>query len=293
MLRFFFCFTFFIIGGCTTTIKSIDTHRTAYESYAPYCGSYPSKEFCDDGDMTLFSGLLCLSGDQRGCQGVKDAQSADGRWWRSPRRTNENLGHPNAFSRDMSLGVLAYLVQTKDEAAAKKWMSWIDRNRPCVVKLFGSCRVRGFHRLCKNDEDFRCSITPELWAVIAEVWEHNNWSTTPTMRLYRNTPDVPISENLKGYELHLKGVKAFIRQKMGKKICKVADELVDQESWNPFFRYLKEGPSEAVKEAMVEVCPLSQPAERRQWSWERRGYKEPWVKSMGWDCIFMSNLLRI
>lgn len=29
---------------------------------------------CDDGDMTLFNGLLCAAGDERGCVGVAEAQ---------------------------------------------------------------------------------------------------------------------------------------------------------------------------------------------------------------------------
>src|SRR4051794_20855639 len=41
---------------------------------------------CDDGDMTLFNGLLCAAGDRRGCDGVSNAQDAGGRFWRSPRR---------------------------------------------------------------------------------------------------------------------------------------------------------------------------------------------------------------
>lgn len=297
MFRLFYCLIYLV--GCSTTstspktsdLKISDEKRAAYEYYAPYCGGYPSKESCIDGDMALFSGLLCMSGDQRGCIGVRDSQGPDGRWWRSPRRIGNNLGKPNSFSRDMSLGVLAYLLHTKDKGAADRWMNWIERNRPCWVRIWGQCKVRGPHRLCKNDKDLRCSITPELWALFYDVWKHNGWSPTSTMRTYQNVPDMKITKDLKGYELHLKGVKEFLRKRMGKAKSSRINELVSQEPWNPFFRYLKEGPSASVQAAVEKVCPLTFPAQRSQWAWERRGFEEPWKKSMGWDCIFMSNLL--
>src|SRR4051812_26493414 len=62
-------------------------------------GDFPSKgadgpDACDDGDMTLFNGLLCLAGVEEvdrdgkkqfiGCDAVRKSQGSDGRWWRSP-----------------------------------------------------------------------------------------------------------------------------------------------------------------------------------------------------------------
>ena len=45
---------------------------------------------CDDGDPTIFNGLLCASGDKRGCEAVKrslttEAGLDESRMWRSPR----------------------------------------------------------------------------------------------------------------------------------------------------------------------------------------------------------------
>src|SRR5581483_2635248 len=81
---------------------------------------FPSKEgdkpgSCDDGDMTLFNGLLCLSGQDIGCTAVQKSQGPDGRWWRSPRRINwEAPNHDVSFSPDQALGVFAYLIATRD-----------------------------------------------------------------------------------------------------------------------------------------------------------------------------------
>jgi hypothetical protein len=84
--------------------------------------SFPSKEVlgqpqeCDDGDMTLFNGLLCAAGESAGCEAVARSQDTDGRWWRSPRRIGwEAPAHDVSFSPDQSLGDLLYAVQTKDK----------------------------------------------------------------------------------------------------------------------------------------------------------------------------------
>lgn len=89
-----------------------------------------------DGDMTLFNGLLCLSGESTGCRAVANAQFTPDKiplitcdlpdkdqfiqrnmyaWGRSPRRAdpchaleNEEVEGANSFSRDMFLGVLLY-----------------------------------------------------------------------------------------------------------------------------------------------------------------------------------------
>lgn len=74
-------------------------------------------------NLTFFNGFLCLSGEELGCRAVKDAQDAEGRWWRSPRRTADNLGQKNSFSRDQTMGVL---LATKDTTAASSWLGWID-----------------------------------------------------------------------------------------------------------------------------------------------------------------------
>ena len=46
---------------------------------ASTCDGWPSKDDCDDGDMTLFSGLLCGSGEPSGCAAVRASRSGSGR----------------------------------------------------------------------------------------------------------------------------------------------------------------------------------------------------------------------
>ena len=111
---------------------------------------------CDDGDMTLFNGLLCLSGEQRGCDGVRRAQGPDGRWWRSPNRIGSheaaNDTEQATFSPDQALGVIAYLIAKKDGHAFNRWVDWMQKNPRCDSS---NCVPAGALRFC---EDARCAF---------------------------------------------------------------------------------------------------------------------------------------
>ena len=164
-----FIYLMILAAGCTTNYTSSIDEQI---NQAPLCEGYVSKKNCDDGDSTLFSGLLCLSGIDAGCDTVKASQDSSGRFWRSPRRIGDNLGKPNSFSRDMALGVLAYLIKTKDTDSANAWIRWIDHNRPCLLKIGRSCKYRGLHRYCKADNDHRCTITPAMFQLMYYTWEY-------------------------------------------------------------------------------------------------------------------------
>src|SRR5262245_54674254 len=79
------------IGCASSSADEWGSRVELWEKHAPYCIDpatqlrYPSKADCEDGDMTLFNGLLCAAGDDRGCKGVGDAQGSSGEWLRSPR----------------------------------------------------------------------------------------------------------------------------------------------------------------------------------------------------------------
>jgi predicted nucleic acid-binding Zn-ribbon protein len=106
---------------------------------------------CDDGDQTMYNGMLCAVGFAAGCTAVAQAQDTDGRWFRSPHRRWvwtarckdlldwESQGTPNkymlyqkrcayGFSPDHNLGVLLYVLTQKNVAAYQKWLNWLNRN---------------------------------------------------------------------------------------------------------------------------------------------------------------------
>ena len=183
-----------------------------WKSWAPLCNGYPSKQNCDDGDATLFSGLLCLAGEELGCDAVKAAQDTAGKFWRSPRRVG--IDTSNSFSRDMALGVLAYLVATRDTGAAQQWLQWIDQNSVCQIKVGGNCQLRTY-RYCRDDGDGRCFVTPGMWSMMRRVWEHLNLPLHKEMKtLGENTLVIETEQAAIGYQLHLKGVITLLYQKL-------------------------------------------------------------------------------
>lgn len=143
-----------------------------WRANAPLCGNFPSSTNCEDGDMTLFNGLLCASGEQLGCEAVKSAQDPTGRWHRSPRfAADPSLRPTNSFSWDMALGVQLYAVTTRDVASLNRWLAWVERNRPCLTQspvIDGStyCLVRGWPRWCTDDDEKGCTAKPQHLATL-------------------------------------------------------------------------------------------------------------------------------
>lgn len=139
---------------------------------APLCDQAPSSEDCEDGDMTLFSALLCTAGEKLGCESVAAAQDESGRWHRSPRlRLNPELRPTDSFSWDMALGVQLYAATTGDKASLERWLGWVESVRPCLVEspvIEGKtyCLVRGWPRWCTDDTEKGCTARPQDLATL-------------------------------------------------------------------------------------------------------------------------------
>ncbi len=162
-------------GARASNISDAQSLVPLWQANAPKCQGFPSSDSCQDGDMTLFNGLLCASGEQIGCQGVKAAQDASGRWHRSPRLAADPSSRPtNSFSWDMALGVQLYVVTTGDKAALGRWLSWVESNRPCLVQspnIGGQtyCLVRGWPRWCTDDTEKGCTAKPQNLATLVRT----------------------------------------------------------------------------------------------------------------------------
>jgi hypothetical protein len=239
--------------------------------------------------MTIFAGLSCLSGDTARCEDVRRAQGPNGRWWRNPSVIGQ--GKKGAFSRDQTLGVLAYLVATRDAAAAERWMKWIVDHKG---------------RVCEKDEGQACWISYNLWGLFGEVWRYLGLPLNFYMKLGRQVdwPTAWISAHTTpdGYQVHLVGVDAFIRQELarrgvsrvyGSKWKSVVKKLNKRESWNPFFDYLVNGPTEFASNQILKLCPDQRPTVpfEHDWSWQRSEKDQAWLHSGGYDCLFMIRLL--
>lgn len=285
----------------------------------PY--KFPSKQTgevsqpCDDGDMTLFNGLLCTAGDKRGCDGVRDAlDPATGLWHRSPRiRLVGKNDRGNADSSpDMALGIQLYLVATKDSERALKWLTWINSNYICVPSA-NLCLLK-IPKFCPTDD---CVIRPQDATVLA--------ATVDYMQKFANLPALPngplrgtlgtfsgyaaIAQDLvasstdAGYPTHLIAVSILLQRRLGSVdplLQSAASTIAQRNPGNAFFSWLAGNSRDQVLAETLARCPadpskLVQPL--FQWQWERDNKRNPnsglyaWEQSSLWDCIFMAKLL--
>lgn len=269
---------------------------------------------CDDGDMTLFNGLLCAAGVELGCTGVAESQNpVTGEWFRSPRiREHGNDRGGSNFSPDMALGVQLYLVKTLDVDRAAKWLAWLDQHVPCSLEILGYCLIEGLPRFCTDDaEEKGCTMRPgdaaQLSATVSYLQAAANLPHLPDGRLrgYLGTfagygpaiENMDSRVNKPGYSQHLVGVSVFLMQNIGQRdsrISEAAERLAEKNPGNAFFTYLKEGKSETVRSEILARCPtlttvLTPPL--HQWQWERDNADKAWEHSCYWDCIFAAKLV--
>lgn len=268
---------------------------------------------CDDGDMTLFNGLLCAAGDQRGCQGVANAQDpVTGQWHRSPRiRLNGNDRGGSAFSPDMALGVQLYLVKTGDVIRAKKWLDWLHTHVPCAIELFGRCLLDGIPRFCTDDVvEKGCVMRPgdaaALSATVTFLQRNMDLQALPNGRLrgYLGTmsgqgpqlEEISSYVNKPGFSQHLVGVSILLYRMLGftdKKLDEAAERLAKKNPGNAFFSILARRPQHQIISEVLYRCPnpnipLKPPL--HQWQWERENEDMAWESSCYWDCIFIRGL---
>jgi len=233
------------------------------------------------GDALLYDGILCLSGEVASCEAVAKAQGPDGRMWRSAHRVGFEF--QNSFSRDMSLGILAYLLATRDAGLATRWMAWLESNR---------------FRTCKVASDNRCDFTPGLWDLFGDVWAHIGLAPHRLMTAgaVDNEFLLPLHARLApvGYQLHLVAVNLLLRRSMGLEstLTRIsASMLVERQPGNPLFQWLHQGNTPEVADLTLRRCPVAAPARRIQWAVERSDEEDAFRASMGWECVALINFM--
>ncbi len=258
--------------------------REKIEGWAARCGFSVAKDNCSVGDAALFNGLICLSGDELACEAVRRSQGSDGRMWRAELRVASDA--VNSFSRDMALGVLAYLIETRDVGLAQRWIYWIKSNDL---------------RLCRESSDNRCVITPAVWALFREVWIYLGLTPTkemlPVISFGIDSSLVTLIQAQfapLGFQVHLTAVSLLLKYKMGHRsetLNSLAAALVSRQPRNPFFAYLSEGASFRTAQLTTQWCPEHPPENKSEWSFERNTGEKPWLRSMGWECVMLINLI--
>jgi len=79
--------------------------------------------------MTFFKGLLCISGEVRGCSDVSIAQDKSGRWWRSKRLIGQaDTKDQASFSTEQGMGVMFFTIKKGVKDQFSSWIRWIAKN---------------------------------------------------------------------------------------------------------------------------------------------------------------------
>ena len=256
--------------------------KTLAEKVRPWCNTrlgFPSKSGTEhrssQGDCVLFNALLTFAGIEEARGYVPACIAEDGRPVRSPDRIAEP-DSVDAFSKDMLLGVLLWTLVTRDPAPLDRLIGYINRT---------GC-------LFEKASDRRCTMTPQMTYLTNRVAKEVDCAN----RLKRDWMPGWLFAALEvasalvtplGYQCHLISVKALIVKLLGSNPA-VPEILARRDSGNPWFLWLA---GDRDRAALTLLSLNVQPGRSHQWSWERASEEKAWHDSMGWDLLFITNLL--
>jgi hypothetical protein len=272
----------------------LEVVRENVRAWSEVCLQSAVKQNCDDGDSTLWNGLLCLSGEAQQCAALRASQTPDGRLWRSPRRVG--VPDDNSFSRDMSMGFLAGQVGSPDAESFNKATAYVNEKK----------------RLCPGDDGY-CGVTPMIYALWNQVAKAKGFSkldakvvlhvaddvfseiVIPKIPTPVGADDLTVVVSAKtapaGFRLHLVGLHLLIRQNLSdwNSVLQEASAILSKrEPENLFFAYLNK---QNIAQRLINAAPKKSPEQRTQWSFERTDGEHAEQKSMGWDYLFLTNLV--
>ncbi len=285
----------------------------------------------DDGDFDslLFAGLLCFSGENDQCDAVKRSQSFEGRMWRSPERAEKRIyvkeeGH--TFSRDMGMGVMAYLVKTRDGVLATRWRDYILTNKkrhPLDVTNSGAyfspywfcTEYPNIKVLTAEAVDDRCNMTAQFATLFNSVWKFMFGSgdsvllerTAESPFDYWEMESLSVRTSPVDYNLHLRAVGLMLWKEMDSKNYldhgKVYKLFAERDPENPFFQYLGGNHFMAANAVLglvtgaisKGVWPLPDGRlfnhYRYVWTFERHELSRTVATTTFWEYVFLINLL--
>jgi hypothetical protein len=255
---------------------------------------------CDDGDMVLFNGILCLYEiHKESCSFVKNSQDHSGRVWRAPYR--RGLDNKNEFSRDMAIGFLAYVLKTADLTSLYKWAEWVKKHDGL---------------LCLGADDFRCHSGRGIRSIASQVASFHggslDWGALGTWNTFGSDFQLYLHTLFaeEGYPVHLIAVQLMIKRAMGREgdlLDVVAYKLHKRDPLNPIYALLANRPEEALQGASLAVTKLIQHErspgvehplgyagpENHIWTWENHSRLPSARHSMGWDFLLLSKLIQL
>lgn len=289
--------------------EAIDNHQTEVNGIRYPTGRFPDGRI-EDGDMGIFGGLLCRSGDEKeigskeGCKLIQNANTSDGRFWRSPGRKGESDTKEHAsFSGDQLKGILHYFTTMDDKDRLEKFLHYL-RSKPTQVPDPSVVLESGYSSCPNYGPNFTCLLSGSDWYALRLLAHKHGLESAlphdlPSMdSRYGFSYETLIWEALltnSGYRLHLVANTAWILRNMGENdahLDKVFQIIAARQPENPFFLYLLLGTDRRVQRLTDAKCML--PLNRNDfsdWAWQRAETQHAWDRSMVWDCVFMYGLM--
>ena len=226
--------------------------------------------------MVLFNALLTYAGLEDAIAYIPACIAEDGRPVRSP-DLREAPPETDAFSKDMLLGVLLWTLVTRNPAPLERLIGYVNKT---------GC-------LCPKSSDRRCTLTPQMTYLVNRTGSavgcvnrlKGDW--LPGW-LFAALEIASALVTPLGYQCHLISVKSLIVRLLGKESQLVPDILARRDSGNPWFLYLA---GDKDRAALTLLSINVQPGNGRQWAWERDSAEKAWHDSMGWDIVFLCELL--
>lgn len=258
----------------------------------------------EDGDMSIFGGLLCASGESLGCGLVRNSNSDDGRFWRSPRRVGEADTNDHAsFSGDQMKGVIAFLVHTSEFQRLDGLLRYL-RGNPTKVPTNAHVLETGYSSCPNYGPNFTCFVGGFDWFALGALAKKAKLEASlpadyeAMMKRYGFTYDGLVWESLitnNGYRLHLIAVQVHLLRILGEtdpRLALVARILAGREPNNAFMVYLHLGADERVRQIADGKCLAPENrTDFTDWQWQRAEADHAWSRSMVWDCVFLYGLL--
>jgi len=236
----------------------------------------------NDDNVLAYAGMLAISGEPIGLSTAKMCQDSTGRLWRSPARLGVDT--VDSISRDQLIGFCAYLVASKDVDAANKFLTYLEGNK---------------WKLANDATDNRETMTLPMYGLLGYVWKYlglkRNWRMILCMgpMYYLGQLGSAIFSPV-SYQTELVSETVLVMRTMGRTNPIndiIAAILAKRDNQNAFYQYLNGNTDSAIDLALQQM-PTSCPAEADIWSFAPATSSNQYPDCMGWDYIFLMNLIK-
>lgn len=244
------------------------------------------------------------SGEQLGCDLIRNANSNDGRFWRSPQRVGEaDTPEHASFSGDQMKGVIAFLAQTQEFRRLDGLLGYL-RGKPTNVPTNSVVLETGYSSCPNFGPNFTCFVGGFDWFALGLLAKKAGLESelpgdyNAFMNRYGFKYDGLVWESLitnNGYRLHLLAVQVHLLRMLGEtdpRLALVSSILAGREPNNAFMVYLHLGADERVRQIADGKCAAPENrTDFTDWQWQRSEVDHAWSRSMVWDCVFIYSIL--